>query len=212
MTIELWSGVLSSNAAKVRIALAEKGLAYAVHEVPWTRARLWHDKPDAFLAVSPRSQVPVLIDDGFAVHDSTVIVEYLEERYPDPPLFPAAVLEKTKARLWEDEADYQQQHIATLISEVFLAAPGTPRSTVAAAAIEHLTGFFDRFAEALADQPYVCGEFSAADVSVFMIASFGHTLGLTLRPPAVEAWYARMLARPSVKAEFEAIMAAAAVA
>ena len=87
--MKLWSGVLSPFSAKVRIALAEKKLGYETLVVPWSRKTLWGPKPPEFLAVSPHGQVPVLIDGDVAVFDSTVICEYLEDRYPKPPLLPA---------------------------------------------------------------------------------------------------------------------------
>ncbi len=87
--MQLWSGVLSPFSAKVRIALAEKGLRYETREIPWSRKNLWGPKPPEFLAVSPYGKVPVLIDGSVTVFDSTVICEYLEDRYPKPALFPA---------------------------------------------------------------------------------------------------------------------------
>src|SRR5439155_1558254 len=87
--MKLWSGVLSPFSAKVRIALAEKKLGYETLVVPWSRKTLWGPKPPEFLAVSRHGQVPVLIDGEVAVFDSTVSCEYLEDRYPKPPLRPA---------------------------------------------------------------------------------------------------------------------------
>src|SRR5262245_1731671 len=87
--MKLWSGVLSPFSTKVRIALAEKGLEYEMLQIPWTRQTLWGPKPPEFLAVSPHGKVPVLIDGEATVYDATVIAEYLEDRYPDPSLFPA---------------------------------------------------------------------------------------------------------------------------
>ncbi|MDA1075122.1 MAG: glutathione S-transferase N-terminal domain-containing protein [Proteobacteria bacterium] len=66
----LWSGTLSPFSAKVRIVLAEKGLPIEIREVPWSRQNKWHPKPKAFLDVSPRGEVPVLVDGGLAVFDS----------------------------------------------------------------------------------------------------------------------------------------------
>ena len=94
--MKLWSGVLSPFSAKVRIALAEKKLGYETLVVPWSRKTLWGPKPPEFLAVSPHGQVPVLIDGDVTVFDSTVICEYLEDRYPKPPLLPAG----PEARAW----------------------------------------------------------------------------------------------------------------
>ncbi len=208
--LELWSGVLSNNAAKVRIALAEKGLDYVVNEVPWTKQSRWDPKPAGLLAVSPRGQVPVLIDDGFVVHDSTVIIEYLEDKYPTPPLFPAAINDKTECRMWEDDADYAQQFVGTLISDVFLGKSDAPLSEKAVDAIASLEQFYNRLETRLEDRDFLSGEFSAADVANFMVVAFATTMGAEVTQPRLAAWFARMLERPTVKQEYDAILGAAA--
>lgn len=206
--MELWSGIVSSNAAKVRIVLAEKEIPYTVRELPWSKKTLWGPKPEEFLAVSPRGEVPVLVDDGFAVHDSTVIVEYLEDRYPNVPLFPTDVFSKAQCRIWEDEGDFNQKHVGVLISDVFLQPPGTPLPNSAQAAISGLDQFYDRLEYQLANQDYLCGNFTAADVSVFVTAFFAQTLGSKITQPNVLAWYNRMLERPAVSGEVKQMLAA----
>lgn len=57
--MKLWSGLLSNNSAKVRIALVEKGLDVEIHNLDWTKSNAWGEKPAAFLEVSPRGEVPV---------------------------------------------------------------------------------------------------------------------------------------------------------
>jgi glutathione S-transferase len=208
--MELWSGVVSNNAAKVRIALTEKGLSYITREVPWTKETQWDPKPEAFLAVSPRGEVPVLIDDGFAVHDSTVIIEYLEEKYPDVALFPASCMARAQCRIWEDEGDFNQKHVGVLISDVFLQPEGTPLSDAALAAMGALSGFVDRVEGQLEGKDYLCGNFSVADSSVFLTLFFAQTLGLEITQPRVLAWCQRMISRPAVGQEIASIGAAVA--
>lgn len=208
--MELWSGVLSNNAAKVRIALAEKGISYVNREVPWTKETQWEPKPEAFLAVSPRGEVPVLIDDGFAVHDSTVIIEYLEEKYPDVALFPASGMDRAQCRIWEDEGDFNQKHVGVLINDVFLKAEGTPLSQAAQNAMGALTRFVDRVEAQLEGKDYLCDGFSVADTSVFLTLFFAQTLGLKVSQPRVLAWSQRMMSRPAVGQEIASIGAAVA--
>lgn len=85
--MRLISFTLSPFSAKVRIALAEKQLACEISDVPTTRAGI-ASKPAELLAINPRGQVPVLIDGELAIYDSTAIVEYLEDRAPERPLYP----------------------------------------------------------------------------------------------------------------------------
>lgn len=209
--MKLWSGVLSNNAAKVRIALREKGLAFETLNIDWSRANAWGDKPAAFCEVSPRGQVPVLIDDDITVHDSTVINEYLEERYPEPPLFPKEPVPRTECRQWEDEADHVgNTHVAVLISDVFLAGSETEASSQAVAAIN---AYYTRLDARLAEKDYLCDTFTVADIATFLTLGFAATLGAPFTGyPNVAAWHERVLARPVVRSEYEAIMAAAAAA
>ncbi len=87
--MKLYSGPLSLFSRKVEIALAEKGLAFEREMVPFSQAEGYAPKHAAVLAANPKGQVPVLIDGEATLFDSTVIFEYLEDRYPEPPLYPA---------------------------------------------------------------------------------------------------------------------------
>ena len=89
---------------KVRIVLAEKGLSYELVQIDFTQGE--QRKPD-FLRLNPFGRVPVLIDEDITVYDSTVIAEYLEDEYPEPPLLPAigSSALRARARTWEDFAD-----------------------------------------------------------------------------------------------------------
>src|SRR2546425_5191613 len=71
---------------KVRIILAEKGLSYELVQIDLTQGE--QRKPE-FLRLNPFGRVPVLIDEDITVYDSTIIAEYLEDEYPEPPLLPA---------------------------------------------------------------------------------------------------------------------------
>lgn len=81
--MKLLSATPSPYARKVRITLAEKGLAFdLVTEVPWNTGT-------ATPQYNPLEKIPVLIlDDGTTVYESRFILEYLEIKYPDPPIFP----------------------------------------------------------------------------------------------------------------------------
>ncbi|MCC6775484.1 MAG: glutathione S-transferase family protein [Hyphomicrobiales bacterium] len=89
----------STAAQKVRLSLAEKGLAWESRYVdPGLSKRQQHDA--AYLALNPRGVVPTLIHDGKAVRESQVILEYLEDVFPTPPLRPAEPFERAQIRLW----------------------------------------------------------------------------------------------------------------
>ena len=212
--MKLWSGVLSPFSAKVRIALAEKKLPYETLTVPWSRKTLWGPKPPEFLAVSPRGQVPVLIDGDVTIFDSTVICEYLEERYPKPPLMPASPAGRATCRQLEDEADFAMvQEVTPLVQELFTKTDDATRDMArVATATEALRRRYAALDKELSGHEYLCGTFSVADIATFLVVGFASTLGV---PPGdghenVRAWTDRVRARPSVGREFEAMTRAAA--
>ena len=213
--MKLWSGTLSPFSAKVRIALAEKGIAYELAEIPWSRANLWGPKPQAFLDVSPKGEVPVLENDGLAIVDSTVINEYLEDAYPEVPLMPADPQGRAACRMWEDRADaHMAGHITTLIQEVFMKPGGEGRDDAAVGeAMTAFASYLDALEAQLGGQDCLCSTFSLADIATWLCLTFAQTLGVDAsKHGSMQAWYARVGERPAIKAEFELVMGAAAAA
>jgi len=88
----LYEHPLSPYAQKVKIALAEKGVAFECRLPDFMSGR-----DDAFAAANPRLEVPALVDGDTRVFDSTIILEYIEDRWPTPPLLPAAPAERAVA-------------------------------------------------------------------------------------------------------------------
>src|SRR5262249_22261650 len=95
--IELYWHPLSIMPWRVRIALREKGLAYESVKV---NVYGTSERSAEFLRLNPFGQIPVLVDDGLAIAESMAIVEYLEERYPEPPLMPADAATRARVRQW----------------------------------------------------------------------------------------------------------------
>lgn len=100
--LALYHNDMSLCAQKVRVCLAEKGLEWesrhlvlraAEHQQPW------------YLKLNRRAVVPTLIDDDKVIPESNVILEYLDERFPDPPLAPKDPYGRAKMRLWTKQLD-----------------------------------------------------------------------------------------------------------
>ena len=90
---------LSPYVRKVLVFLDLKGLEYELDPiVPFFGG-------DHFSALSPLRRIPVLIDGDLALSDSTVICQYLEDRQPQPSLYPADVADRARARWLEEYAD-----------------------------------------------------------------------------------------------------------
>ena len=87
-----WSSVCSQ---KVRICLAEKGLAFENHHVNLFEFEHW---TPAYLKLNPKAVVPALDHDGKIIIESNVIIEYLDETHPDPRLLPANPLQRAHVR------------------------------------------------------------------------------------------------------------------
>jgi glutathione S-transferase/RNA polymerase-associated protein len=104
--ITLYEHPLSAYAMKVKIALNEKGLDYRT-AIPEGLGK--GQTGGEFLSANPRAEVPALIDDDFAIFDSTVMLEYLEDKWPSPPLLPATPRERARVRMIEDVMDTQYE-------------------------------------------------------------------------------------------------------
>jgi len=87
---------------KVRIALRAKGLEWTAIEVDLFRSEQYDPK---YLKLNPKGVVPTLVHDGKPVIESTLICEYLDEAFPDPPLMPADPWSRTRMRLWSKMVD-----------------------------------------------------------------------------------------------------------
>ncbi|MBS27810.1 MAG: glutathione S-transferase [Alphaproteobacteria bacterium] len=97
MGLELYHSDHSTCSQKVRICLAEKGLEWESHVLHFATGD--HLTPE-YLKLNPNGVVPTLIHDGEPVIESSVIVEYLDEIYPDPPLSPSDALGRARLRSW----------------------------------------------------------------------------------------------------------------
>jgi len=113
--LELYHHGSSACAAKVRFALAEKQLDWTGRYVDILRGEQF--KP-GFLAVNPKAVVPVLVHDGEIVPESTVICEYLEEAFPEHPIYPTAPLERAQVRLWTKAVDEELHPACSAITYV----------------------------------------------------------------------------------------------
>ena len=203
--MRLYSGPLSLFTSKVRIALAEKGLAYERVEVGWSLARRYEPHHPDVVALNPKRQVPVLVDGDVVVYDSTLILEYLEERQPEPALYPRDLAGRARARQLEAAADeILFPHVWTLIDGGFYpAAAGGRDEARLAAARTAITRHCDEREKELADRAFLCGDYGVADIASFVFLNAAITLGARLGPEheRVAAWYERVAARPAVARE-----------
>jgi len=100
--LELYHHGTSACAAKVRLALGEKQLAWQGHIVDILAGQQFDP---GFLRINPKAVVPVLVHDGVVIRESTVICEYLEEVFPEYPVYPRDAYERAQVRIWTKAVD-----------------------------------------------------------------------------------------------------------
>ena len=100
--LELYHNDMSVCAQKVRVALAEKGIAYTAHAL---NIRAGETHTPAYRALNPKGVVPTLVVDGVPIVESTIICEYLDDTYPDIPLRPADAMGRAAMRQWTIRPD-----------------------------------------------------------------------------------------------------------
>lgn len=100
--LELYHHGSSVCAAKVRLALAEKGIAWEGHYVDILAGEQFRE---SYLKINPRAMVPAVVHDGRTIIESTLICEYLDQAFPDNPIYPADAFARYEARLWAKAVD-----------------------------------------------------------------------------------------------------------
>jgi len=198
--MKLYSGPLSMFGAKVEIALREKGLAFELEMVAFDRERGYQPKHSEVLRVNPKRQVPVLLDGSVEIFNSTQIFEYLEHRWPEPPLWPEQPVERAQARRLEHCSD--EVFFPNVIRLMGLRADPDPVDKPEW--IQSCTGIENYYAStelALADRPYLAGDYSYADIAFYMAQFFAarHTVPMSAEHLRLLAWRQRMAERPAVR-------------
>lgn len=207
----LYEHPLSSYAQKVKIALREKGLDFTA-ALPEDFGTGRRDGP--FAEANPRAEVPILVHDGATLFESTVILEYIEESWPEPPLLPRDPAARARARLTEEVCDTQYEAVNWGFGEVlwFRRATGGLADRLRARAARQTAELQAWLAERLGDAPWFGGAgFGWADAAAAPMVNRSVHYGLGPAPGSPLArWHARACERPSVAATFAEFDAAAA--
>jgi len=193
----------STNVERVSLALAHKGL-----DVEWVDI----DARDrsAVEAISGQALVPVLVHEGRVLVDSTVILRYLEELQPEPPLFPRDEVRAAELDVFLDWFNRVWKRPPNEIeAERSQAEPDAERIDELG---RELTGSLELFEGLLAERDYLFGGFSAADCAAFPFLKYGvihdeadseefhlilaEYLALNGSYPRLDAWIRRVDALP----------------
>jgi len=197
--IKLYDHPLSPYAQKVKISLREKGVPFETVLPDGLGAG---GAAGEFLAANPRAEVPALIEGDVAIFDSTIILEYVEDRFPTPPMLPATPADRARVRMIEEVMDTHVEAINWGLSEIrwFGRATGEAAEQLTARARAQTEGAYAWLEKRLGDKAWFNGDaFGWGDLSVvpYVNGSAGHG-----NPPTegsrLAAWLARANARPSV--------------
>ncbi|MEA2448483.1 MAG: hypothetical protein QOG63_415 [Thermoleophilaceae bacterium] len=178
--IRLYRARFSTNVERVALALAHKGLEA---ESVWIE----YSDRSAVEQVSGQGLVPVIDHDGHVVADSMEIVRFLEERHPQPPLFPGDPARRAEMLVLIDWFNRVWKRPPNEI-EAELTKPAPDRERVAEMAAL-MRAYLDLFEDMLAGREYLIGsEFTAADVCAFPFLKYA-----VLHDPADDELFHRVL-------------------
>jgi glutathione S-transferase len=201
----LYHDTRAPNPRRVRIFLAEKGVAYDTIEVSIAAQA---NESVEFRKKNPIALLPVLeLADGRILRESIAICRYIEELHPDPNMFGVDAWERAQIEQWNRHAELE---LLYPISQVFRnthkfwlgrikQAPdfGDIMRERAAERFEWLDG-------ELANRPYLAGaRFSVADITALCAIDFGKVVDIRIdaaKYPQLAAWHKRVSERPSTKA------------
>ncbi len=205
--LTLYGALLSPFVRKVRIVLAEKKVEYElVPQSPF-------EKSAEFLKKSPLGRIPALDDEqGRSLADSSIIAEYLEERFPEPALLPRDPYERARVRWFDEYADGGMA--PTLTGKIFFQRvvntslmKNKPDEAALADGIQELARFFTYLEDEIDGNDYLVGNtFSLADISVgcqLINLRHAHISIDAAEHPTLRRWFDRVTSRPSIAALIE---------
>jgi stringent starvation protein A len=191
MTFTLYDAARCPYCARVRILCHEKGIEYEPVAIDL------NDRPAWIYEKNPTGRVPVLEEDTFLLPESAVIMEYLEERYPEPPLWPLDAAERSLARVVVFRFD-------RLSGPYYAVRRGDED---AQPRLDRALGELDAL---LTAQPYLTGrEYGLADIAyVPWLLRLPKVVGVEIDSwPAVSDWLERLREREAIAAEIDVVAA-----
>lgn len=185
----LYSGAMEIHSHRVRIVLAEKGVSVDVINLD-SDAKL-----QDLVELNPYGTSPTLIDRDLVLYDSNIIMEYLDERFPHPPLMPVYPVARAKARLMMYRIDKEWGELIRKIEK--------GKAQEAQAAAKDLRNYLVKLTPLFASsQFFMSDEFSLIDCCVAPILWRLSFWGITLPPEAkaIMKYAERVFSRDSFQA------------
>ena len=197
--IKLYDFKTSPNCQRVKVVLEEKALDYDTVPID---LRKQEQKAPEYLALNPYGKVPVLVDGDTVLYESCIINEYLEDKYPDPPLLPADPSARARIRILIDYGITHTNDSHQAIRAEMMKPEGERDTDALAAAKARFIEELQPLERELEGRDYMAGDFSLLDAAhlprVMRHVEWGILPDASL--PLLNAWYERMTARASVRA------------
>ena len=204
MTLRVFRIPFSTNVERVALAAGHKGL-----EVEWIDVDA--DDRSPVVAASGQDLVPVLLDGDETIADSTAIIEHLERRFPEPPLYPADEARRAEVELFVDWFNRVWKRPPNLIAAEL--EGDEPDAAAVNRWSAQMAASLDRFESLLAGRPYLYDAFGVADCIAFPFLKYAvlgtppdddelfHRILVEHQPlgsgyPRLRAWVARVDERP----------------
>jgi glutathione S-transferase len=200
----LYHTIQSPFARKVRVAMAEKKISCA--KIPLDLAK-GENRTAEYLRLNPHGRVPTLLVDSIPIYESTSIIEYLNEAYPEPALLPRSLIERARVRMIEETIDGSFiPALRTVLFNVYR-LPEAERNPKAAEEARRQIAWHNEWLDReLAGREFVVnGGMSIADIAGLCALEFQKRLEIGIDPRLRDlvTWYGRMKSRPSAKALME---------
>lgn len=205
MALRLFEHPLSPYARKVKIGLYEKGLPFErIFVDPGSKS------DDAvyqeFVMTSPRREVPCLVDGDVRIFDSGIILDYVDERWPQPGLMPDEPAERARVRMLEEMMDTEYEAVNWGLGELeqLRSVGGAKVEQLRTRASLQLQRLWNRLEREFEGRKWLNGaRFGRGDIAAYAHVSTSLTLGHGVgeRHPRLLSWQARCAERGSVAEE-----------
>ncbi|MBF0282012.1 MAG: glutathione S-transferase N-terminal domain-containing protein [Zetaproteobacteria bacterium] len=181
--IKLYSDSHCPNSHRIRIVLAEKELPVEIEEVEP------ENLPKDFLKLNPYGKLPTIVDRDVVFFEPSIVNEYLDERYPHPPLKPGSPSERAQMRL-------AVMHLEDELYPLYFSLIKVKKKTEQ---VKKIKSYLDTINNYMSRQEYFVGEqYSLADVTIAPILWRLAPNGIaTTEWPHLEAYMDRLFARPA---------------
>ena len=154
-SMTLFSDTRDQYSHRVRMVLAEKGVAVDIIDVDP------NNKPEDLAEINPYNSLPTLLDRDLVLYEANVIMEYLDERFPHPPLLPVYPVQRALSRLWITRVEREWS------GRLDLLMAGKGRETMLSKARKELRESIISIAPIFSEKPYFMNEdFSLVDCCV----------------------------------------------